>query len=155
MSDAFTDGRRFRVLAVVDDYSRECLALIADTSLSGLRMARGLDAIIERRGRPRRIVSDNGTEMTSMAVPKWCQETGVEWHYIALGKPMQNGFVESFNGSFRDECLNETLFSSLPQARLQITNWKEDYNSQRPHSSLGNITPSEFAMKMALEKQAA
>lgn len=111
MSDAFTDGRRFRVLAVVDDYSRECLALIADTSLSGLPIARGLDAIIERRGRPRMIVSDNGTEMTSMAVLKWCQETGVEWHYIAPGKPMQNGFVESFNGSFRDECLNETLFS--------------------------------------------
>lgn len=155
VSDAFTDGRRFRVLAVVDDYSRECLTLIADTSLSGLRMTRELDAIIERRGKPRTIVSDNGTEMTSMAVLKWCQETGVEWHYIAPGKPMQNGFVESFNGSFRDECLNETLFSSLTQAREETTTWKEDYNSQRPHSSLGNITPNEFAMKMALEKQAA
>ena len=155
VSDAFTDGRRFRVLAVVDDFSRECLALVADTSLSGIRMTRELDAIIQRRGRPHTIVSDNGTEMTSMAVLKWCQETGVEWHYIAPGKPMQNGFVESFNGSFRDECLNETLFSSLPQARAQITKWKEDYNTERPHSSLGNITPNEFAMKMALEKQAA
>lgn len=155
VSDAFTDGRRFRVLAVIDDFSRECLTLIADTSLSGQRMTRELDAIIKQRGRPRTIVSDNGTEMTSMAVLKWCQETGIEWHYIAPGKPMQNGFVESFNGSFRDECLNETLFSSLPQARQQISKWKEDYNKQRPHSSLGNITPNEFATKMTLQKQAA
>jgi putative transposase len=155
VSDAFTDGRRFRVLAVVDDFSRECLALVADTSLSGLRMTRELDTIIQRRGTPHTIVSDNGTEMTSMAVLRWCQETGVDWHYIAPGKPMQNGFIESFNGSFRDECLNETLFSSLPQARQHITAWKEDYNRHRPHSSLGNITPNEYAMKMALEKQAA
>lgn len=154
VSDAFTDGRRFRVLAVVDDFSRECLALVADTSLSGLRMTRELDDIIQRRGKPHTIVSDNGTEMTSMAVLKWCQETGVEWHYIAPGKPMQNGFVESFNGSFRDECLNETLFSSIPQARECITAWKEDYNKERPHSSLGNITPNEFAMKMALQNMA-
>ena len=155
VSDAFTDGRRFRVLAVVDDFTRECLALVPDTSLSGLRMTRELDEIIMRRGRPHTIVSDNGTEMTSMAVLKWCQETNVEWHYIAPGKPMQNGFIESFNGSFRDECLNETLFSSLPQARQQITEWKEDYNKERPHSSLGNITPDEFAAKTALQKQAA
>ena len=87
VSDAFTDGRRFRVLAVVDDFSRECLALVPDTSLSGLRMTRELDDIITRRGRPHTIVSDNGTEMTSMAVVKWCQETGIEWHYIAPGKP--------------------------------------------------------------------
>ena len=155
LSDAFTDGRRFRVLAVVDDYSRECLALVADTSLSGLRLTRELDLIMTQRGKPRTIVSDNGTEMTSTAVLKWCQETGIEWHYIAPGKPQQNGFVESFNGSFRDECLNETLFSSLSQARQQIAEWKEDYNSQRPHSSLGNITPNEFVMKMGLQKQAA
>ncbi len=155
VSDAFTDGRRFRVLAVVDDSTRECLALVADTSLSGRRLVRELDAVIARRGKPRTIVSDNGTEMTSMAVLEWCQSTHVEWHYIAPGKPMQNGFVESFNGSFCDECLNETLFSSLTQARIEIAAWKEDYNRNRPHSSLGNITPSEFAMKMAMEKQAA
>ncbi|MDN5925485.1 MAG: IS3 family transposase [Hyphomicrobiales bacterium] len=155
ISDAFTDGRRFRVLAVVDDFTRECLALVADTSLSGRRLARKLDAVIVRRGKPRTIVSDNGTEMTSMAVLEWCQGSQVEWHYIAPGKPMQNGFVESFNGSFRDECLNETLFSSLTQARTEITAWKEDYNRNRPHSSLGNITPSEFALKIALDKQAA
>ncbi|WP_244473932.1 IS3 family transposase [Rhizobium sp. Leaf321] len=155
VSDAFTDGRRFRVLAVVDDFTRECLALVADTSLSGRRLARELDAVITRRGKPRTIVSDNGTEMTSMAILEWCQNTYVDWHYIAPGKPMQNGFVESFNGSFRDECLNETLFSSLTQARIEITAWKEDYNRNRPHSSLGNITPSEFASQIALEKQAA
>lgn len=155
VSDAFTDGRRFRVLAVVDDFTRECLCLVADTSLSGHRLARELDSLIAKRGKPKTIVSDNGTEMTSMAILKWCQQTHIEWHYIAPGKPMQNGFIESFNGSFRDECLNETLFSSLAQARTTITAWKEDYNSNRPHSSLGNITPSEFAMKIILDKQAA
>lgn len=155
VSDAFTDGRRFRILAVVDDFSRECLALIADTSLSGLRVVRELDAIIARRGRPDTIVSDNGTELTSMAVLRWCQDTAVEWHYIAPGKPMQNGFVESFNGRLRDELLNETLFLSLAEARSAITNWKEDYNNHRPHSALGNIPPVEFAMKIRLEKQAA
>jgi len=155
VSDAFTDGRRFRVLAIIDDYSRECLALVTDTSLSGMRVTRELNQLLTRRGKPRTIVSDNGTELTSIAILKWCQETDIEWHYIAPGKPMQNGFVESFNGSFRDECLNETLFSSLAEARKQITAWKEDYNKHRPHSSLGNITPIEYAMKMALQKQAA
>jgi len=155
VSDAFTDGRRFRVLAVIDDYSRECLALVADTSLSGGRVARELDAIIARRGKPKTIVSDNGTELTSMAILKWCQETKVGWHYIAPGKPMQNGFVESFNGSFRDECLNETLFSSLTDARHHIKLWKEDYNDTRPHSLLGNLTPREYAQNQYLQQRAA
>lgn len=140
VSDAFTDGRRFRVLAVVDDFTSECLCLVADTSLSGARMARELDSLIAKRAKPRTIVSDNGTEMTSMAILKWCQETRVEWHYIAPGKPMQNGFVESFNGSFRDECLNETLFSSLAQSRAAITAWKEDYNRNR-HTRRWAISP--------------
>ena len=155
VSDALTDGRRFRVLAVVDDHTRECLGLIADTSLSGQRVVRELDAIIVRRGRPVTVVSDNGTEFTSMAILRWSQDRQIDWHYIAPGKPMQNGFIESFNGSFRDECLNETLFSSLAEARHRITAWKEDYNTQRPHSSLGNLTPNEFAAQKALEKQAA
>jgi Transposase and inactivated derivatives len=155
VSDAFTDGRRFRVLTVVDDYTRECLALVAGTSLSGLRLSRELNTIMAQRGKPQIIVSDNGTEMTSQAVIKWCQETHVEWHYIAPGKPMQNGFIESFNGSLRDECLNETLFSTLAHAQEIITAWKEDYNRNRPHSSLGNSTPNEYAIKMALEKHAA
>lgn len=155
ISDAFTDGRRFRVLAVVDDFTRECLTLIADTSLSGSRVARELDAIIARRGRPNTIVSDNGTEFTSTAILSWCQRTTVDWHYIAPGKPMQNGFIESFNGRFRDEFLNEVLFSTLTDARSQIAAWKEDYNQHRPHSALGNIPPEEFAMKISLEKLAA
>lgn len=155
VSDAFTDGRRFRVLAIVDDYSRECLALVADTSLSGIRVVRELDALIATRGLPEIIVSDNGTEFTSMAILSWSQTTRINWHYIAPGKPMQNGFVESFNVRLRDECLNETLFSSLTDARRAIKDWKEDYNTQRPHSALGNITPEEFSLKLTLAKQAA
>lgn len=155
ISDAFTDGRRFRVLAVVDDFTRECLALVADTSLSGARVVRELDAIIARRGCPATVVSDNGTEFTSMAVLSWCQHTATQWHYIAPGKPMQNGFIESFNGRFRDEFLNEVLFSTLSDARTQIAAWKEDYNHHRPHSALRNIPPAEFAMKMRLEMLAA
>ena len=155
VSDAFTDGRRFRVLAVVDDFTRECLALVADTSLSGTRVVRELDAVISRRGRPGTIVSDNGTEFTSTAILSWCQSTGIDWHYIAPGKPMQNGFIESFNGRFRDEFLNEVLFSTLTDARTQIAGWKEDYNRHRPQSALGNIPPAEFAMKIRLEKRAA
>lgn len=155
VSDGFTDGRGFRVLAIVDDFSRECLALIPDTSLSGKRLTRELDAIIQMRGMPKMIVSDNGTEMTSSAVLKWCQKTKIDWHYIAPGKPQQNAFVESFNGSFRDECLNETLFSTLDEARSEITKWRNDYNQNRPHSSLGNLTPNEFVAKMMLQKQAA
>lgn len=119
------------------------------------RLTRELDAIIQMRGMPNTIVSDNGTEMTSSAVLVWCQKTKVDWHYIAPGKPTQNAFIESFNGSFRNECLNETLFSSLANARSEITKWKENYNQNRPHSSLGNLTPNEFATKMTLQKQAA
>src|SRR5689334_21023116 len=105
LSDAFADGRRFRILAIVDDFTRECLALIADTSLPGLRVVRELEAVIARRGCPPIIVSDNGTELTSMTMLRWSQEHGIEWHYIAPGKPQQNAFVESFNGRLRDECL--------------------------------------------------
>ena len=136
VSDALSDGRRFRVLAIVDDFTRECLALMADTSLSGQRVVRELDTLIwRRRARPRTIVSDNGTEFTSMAVLRWSQERAVEWHYIAPGKPMQNGFVESFNGRLRDECQNETLFASLGRTRAVLGAWKEDYNTVRPHST--------------------
>lgn len=148
VSDALTDGRRFRILAVIDDFSRECLALVVDTSLSGTRVARELDALIWQRGtKPRTIVSDNGTELTSMAILHWSQDRSVDWHYIAPGKPMQNGFVESFNGRLRDECLNETLFTSLRHARIELTAWKEDYNTVRPHSSLDGTTPAEYAAK--------
>jgi len=145
LSDAFTDGRRFRILAIVDDFTRECLALIADSSLSGLRVARELDALIAIRGRPAMIVSDNGTELTSMAILRWSQEQRVEWHYIAPGKPQQNAFIESFNGRLRDELLNETLFTSLVPAREALSRWRIDYNTVRPHSGLGNLTPAAYA----------
>ncbi len=155
VSDAMTDGRRFRVLCIIDDYTRECLALMVDTSISGFRVTRELNLLLKKHGKPQSVVSDNGTEFTSQAILRWCQETNVDWHYIAPGKPMQNGFVESFNGSFRDECLNENLFSTLDHARSLITQWKDDYNHQRPHSSLGNKTPKEYAMKIKLENLAA
>lgn len=155
VSDALTDGRWFQVLAVVDDYSREFLALVADTSLSGHRVARELDAVIVRRGRPATAVSDNGTEMASMAILSWCQRTGVERLYIVPGKPMQNGFVESFNGRLRDELLNEVLFSTLGEAQKKIHAWQHDYDHHRPHSGLGNIPPAEFMAKKGLEMSAA
>jgi putative transposase len=151
--DQLSDGRRFRILAVVDDFTRECLALIADTSLSGLRVGRELDAIVARRGRPVACLSDNGTELTSMAILRWSQETGVEWQYIAPGKPQQNAFIESFNGRLRDELLNETLFSSLAHARAALTSWQIDYNTVRPHSSLGSLTPVEYANRSSPASQ--
>src|SRR5437660_3741492 len=145
LHDQLSDGRRFRILAIVDDFTRECLTLVADTSLSGLRVGRELDAIIARRGKPAACVSDNGTELTSMAILGWSQETGVEWHYITPGKPQQNAFIESFNGRLRDELLNETLFGSLAHARAALVEWKLDYNTVRPHSSIGNLPPVEYA----------
>ena len=146
--DQFACGRRFRILNVVDDVTRECLAAIPDTSISGCRVARELMALIERRGKPGMIVSDNGTELTSNAILKWCAETKIDWHYIAPGKPMQNGFVESFNGRMRDEFLNETLFRNLAHARDLIAAWVTDYNTERPHSALGYQTPAGFALHL-------
>jgi len=135
LSDAFSDGRRFRILAIVDDFTRECLALVPDTSLPGLRVARELDALIASCGRPAMCVSDNGTELTGMAILRWSQEARVEWHYIAPRKPQQNAFIESFNGRLRDALLNETPFPSLPHAREALAIWKDDYNTVRPHSA--------------------
>jgi putative transposase len=147
VSDQLTSGRRFRILTVVDDFTRECLALVADTSLCGLRVSRELDLIAAMRGLPASIVSDNGTELTSMAILRWSQETRVEWHYIAPAKPTQNAFIESFNGKLRDELLNETLFVSLHHAREALALWRQDYNTCRPHSALGKIPPSIYAKR--------
>ena len=143
--DTLVSGRRFRILTLVDDFTRECLTLVVDTSLTSLRVARELDRVIETRGCPRMIVSDNGTEFTSNALLAWQEENRIEWHYIAPGKPMQNGFVESFNGRLRDECLNEHLFTNLKEARQLIEEWRIDYNTNRPHTSLNGLTPNEFA----------
>ena len=141
VADVLSWGRRFRVLAVVDDFTREALALVPDTAIGGLRVTRELDTLIRHRGRPAMIVSDNGTELTSHAVLDWTNRTAVEWHYIAPGKPMQNAFVESFIGKFRDECLNEEIFPSLAEARVVIERWRRDYNQVRPHSAHGGLTP--------------
>lgn len=141
--DQFVCGRRFRILNVIDDVTRECLASVADTSISGARVARELSVVIARRGKPAMIVSDHGTEFTSNAMLAWSEATGVVWHFIAPGKPMQNGFMESFNGRMRDELLNESLFRGLADARDRIAAWVADYNQQRPHSALGYLTPVE------------
>ena len=146
--DQMTDGRRFRILAVVDDCTRECLGLVPDTSITGARVARELDVIVGQRGRPSAIVSDNGTELTSNALLCWADESGVAWEYIQPGKPVQNAFAESFIGRLRDELLNQTLFRSLHHARVVLDTWRADYNSQRPHSSLGWLTPHEYADRL-------
>ena len=142
-------GRRFRILNIVDDVTRECLAAIPDTSISGRRVARELTALIKRRGKPGMIVSDNGTEFTSNAMFAWAQDNTVVWHFIAPGKPMQNGFCESFNGRMRDELLNESLFLGLDHARTKITDWVDDYNQRRPHSALGYLTPVAYAANLS------
>jgi putative transposase len=147
--DQLANGRRFRVLNVVDDVTRECLAAIPDTSISGRRVARELAVLIERRGKPGLIVSDNGTEFTSNAMFAWTRDNKISWHFVAPGKPTQNGFCESFNGRMRDELLNESLFMGLDHARERIANWIADYNQRRPHSALGYMTPAAYAANLA------
>ena len=145
VADQFIDGRRLRILVVVDDCTRECLALVADTSISGIRVARELDRLLAERGKPKTIVSDNGTELTSNAILQWADDHKVNWHYIAPGKPVQNAFVESFIGRLRDELLNETLFRSLAHTRAVLDDWRADYNTDRPHSRLGWMSPAGYA----------
>lgn len=151
VSDQLTDGRRFRILAVVDDHTRESLALLADTSLSGRRVARVLDDLVQRHGRPAVVVSDNGTELTSNAILAWADHHRVGWHSIAPGKPQQDAYVESFNGRLRDELLNETLFRSLPHAHEMLEGWRRDHNEHRPHSKLGWMTPRDHALALSGE----
>ena len=145
VSDQFVGGRRFRILAIFDDCTRECLALVADVSLSGRRVARELDLLIAERGKPRTIVSDNGTELTSNAILSWADEAGVDWHYIDPGKPVQNAFIESFNGRLRDEFLNETLFTLAAAGAPGARRVARDYNTCRPHSRLGWLSPAIYA----------
>lgn len=145
VSDQLACGRRFRVLNVVDDFTRECVGQLADLSISGARMARFLDELAQIRGLPKSIVCDNGTEMTSKAMFFWSRAKGVPLNFIQPGKPTQNAFVESFNGKFRDSCLNQHWFRSLTEARSIIDEWRVHYNEVRPHSSLGYQPPSVFA----------
>jgi len=148
VADSFSDGRRFRSLTVVDDFSRECPAIEVDTSISGARIVRVLERLSESHELPKVIVTDNGPEFTSRAMLAWADENNIRLHFIAPGKPTQNAFVESFNGKFRDECLNENWFKNLQDAREKIEIWRHDYNTKRPHRSLQQMTPQEYRKKV-------
>jgi putative transposase len=147
VSDQLANARRFRILNVIDDYSRECVLQVVDFSISGERVARELDQIT--RALPKTIVCDNGPEFTSKAMFFWATRNGVKLHFIQPGKPTQNAFVESFNGRFRDGCLNQQWFRDIDDARSIIKDWRKHYNEQRPHSSLGYLPPKVFAHKAA------
>lgn len=149
VSDQLANGRRFRVFNVVDDYSREAILQVVDFSISGARLARELDQLAQRRPLPARIVMDNGPELTSKAMFFWSQHKGVKLHFIQPGKPTQNAFVESFNGKFREYCLNLHWFASLEDARSTIDAWRHHYNYERPHRSLGKKPPAVFAREAA------
>ena len=148
MSDQLANGRRFRILNIVDDFSRQCVGQIVDTSISGQRLARFLDEL-GQTALPKVLVCDNGSELTSKAMFFWSQRSGTKLHFIQPGKPMQNAFVESFNGTFRDNCLNEHWFKDLADARQTIDAWRHHYNHVRPHSSLGYLPPEKYARQAA------
>lgn len=150
MSDSLADGRGLRILNVVDDATREALAIEVDTSLPGPRVVRVLDRLVAHRHGPRRIVLDNGPEFTSRAVDQWAYDNGVELAFIRPGKPMENCFVESFNGKLRDECLNLYWFTTLADAQRTLELWRLDYNYVRPHSSLGDLPPALYAREAGL-----
>jgi len=149
VEDGWGDGRKFQSLNIVDDYSRECVAAEVDTSIPGARLVRVLEQLREQRGLPQVLVTDNGPEFAGQALDVWAYQRGVKLHFIEPGKPIQNAFVESFNGKMRDECLNEHWFGTLAGARQTIEAWRRDYNEVRPHSALGNRTPQEFAARGA------
>ena len=143
-TDAFASGRRFRTLNLMDGFDREALEIEVDTSLGGVRVVRVLEGLKQQGRKPGAIVIDNGPEFVSQVVDRWAYENGVQLHFITPGRPMENGYIESFNGKFRDECLNENWFLDLEDARRKIAEWKWDYNHVRPHSALGYQTPMEF-----------
>lgn len=149
MSDQLANGRCFRILNIVDDYSRECVGQLVDHSLPGQRLVRLLEHLGECRPLPKVLVCDNGSELTSKAMFFWSQHSGTRLHFIQPGKPMQNAFVESFNGTFRDNCLNEHWFKSLADARTIIETWRQHYNYVRPHSSLGYVPAGKYAKRAA------
>lgn len=145
MSDQLASGRRFRVLNVVDDFTRECLVMQVGTSITGHDVVHALEAVVRFRGAPQGITTDNGPEFAGKALDLWTHERGITHHFIRPGKPVENAYIESFNGRVRDECLNLHWFQSLEQARLILSIWREDYNDVRPHTSLNGRTPNEFA----------
>jgi putative transposase len=145
VADGLIGGRRLRCLTIVDDCTRECLAIEVDTSITGLRVQAVLDRLADTRDLPKSITVDNGPEFDGQVLDKWAYRSGVQLSFIRPGKPNENAYIESFNGKFRDECLNEHWFISLAHARSIVEAWRIEYNTERPHSSLGNRTPQEFA----------
>lgn len=155
VSDTIAIGRRFRTLNVIDDFTRECLAIEVAFSLPGERVTRVLNRLIYMHGKPEKIVLDNGPEFTGGAMLKWSSENNIELDFIRPGKPMENAICESFNGRFRDECLNETWFLDLEHAKGTIEDWRIDYNEARPHGSLNQLTPTEYANSVKVEELSA
>jgi len=145
--DQLSDGRRFRCLTMVDEFTRQSLAITVDHSIGGAGVVRTLDGLVAQRGKPKMLITDNGPEFTSRALHQWAQRHGVSLHHIQPGKPTQNAFIESFNGTFRDDCLNQHWFSSLAEADLLIEHWRKEYNQLRPHSSIGRMPPDTFALQ--------
>jgi putative transposase len=149
MRDSLANGRAIKILAVVDEYTRKCFRIEADTSINGVRVTRALDEIAQEEGLPEIIIIDNGPEFIGKALDAWAYQRGVKLAFIRPGKPVENAYIESFNGRFRDECLNENWFLTLEHARGIIEKWRIDYNNERPHSSLGYLTPEEFIRQEA------
>jgi putative transposase len=145
VSDGLVDGRRLRCLNIVDDFTKECLSIEVDTSLPGTRVVRVMERLAELRGLPQSVTIDNGPEFAGKALDEWAYRNGLRLSFIQPGKPQQNAYIESFNGKFRDECLNEHWFISLRHAQQVIEQWRQEYNGERPHSSLGYLTPNRFA----------
>lgn len=152
MFDALSHGRRIKCLTVVDDFTKEAVEILVDHGISGHRVTRTLDEVARFRGYPKAVRTDQGPEFTGRALDQWAYRNGVTMKLIQPGKPTQNAYIESFNGKFRDECLNEHWFTSLAKARVRIASWRRDYNEVRPHSSLENLTPAEFAMRCRRQK---
>ncbi len=146
MVDRLADGRRFRILTVIDQYTRECPVLVADTSLTAKEVVAALDRVVSMDSAPKSITVDNGSEFASRVMDAWAYRQGVQLEFIRPGKPVDNRFIESFNGRLRDECLNVEVFFSIPDAQAKLERWRVDYNQQRPHSSLGDQTPEVFAL---------
>lgn len=151
VTDSIVTGRRFRALAIVDDFSRECPAIEVDTSLGGSRVVGVLERLTETRGLPEVITMDNGPEFAGKVLDEWAYRKGVKLNFIRPGKPIENAYAESFNGRFRDECLNTNWFMNLRHARDIIEDWRKDYNEVRPHSSLNDRTPTEYAATATLD----
>jgi putative transposase len=144
VSDRFFDGRWFRILTVVDQYTRECLCTYADRSQTGEKVVEQMKRLVKLRGTPESITTDNGGEFAGQAMDAWAHQAGVKLDFIRPGRPVQNGYIESFNGRLRDECLNGEIFFSLTDARQKLEHWRRDYNERRPHTALGDRTPEEF-----------